>query len=137
MKRPGIDALLTASCDLETVAQHDEHTARGLSELAEPDPELAQYYTQRAVELRAVAAWIDALRLDETERARHRCTAGRAHRVRDVEDQGDGITVERCRCGAARVRMRDAQIDEVTDWEHHAAVDPSPSRARSDPSAGA
>ncbi len=116
MKRPDVEALLTASCELDTLAQESEHAAKQLGQHEEPDLELAERFALRAVELRAVSAWLDALRLEETERAKQRCTAGRAHRVRDVEPQGDGISVERCRCGAARVRDSRRVGDEVTDW---------------------
>lgn len=72
--------------------------------------------TRRAESCVVVAKWLDVEMGRLAAREAQRCTAGRAHRVRDVEDQGDGITVEQCRCGARRVRDARAVGDEVTDW---------------------
>lgn len=46
-----------------------------------------------------------------------RCSAGRNHRVRETLYQGDNIYVERCRCGAERVRDAGPTSD-VSDWHH-------------------
>ena len=110
MTRPTAQQLCDASVELELAKRELRRLANDRIMGMADDP------ARRAESCAIVAKWLDAEAARLAAREAQRCTAGRAHRVRDVDNQGDGITVERCRCGAARVRDARRVGDEVTDW---------------------
>lgn len=95
MKRPSYDDLCKVRVELQL-------HARTL-----PDADATRLAIER------LDAWLKAEADHALTREVKRCPF-KVHRVRDVENQGDDIYVERCRCGAARVR--DRRVGEVTDW---------------------
>ncbi len=78
-------------------------------------PELVDQWAANAAELGRVRAWLQPLRQTALERAHRRCPRG-MHRALDRlrTALADGLVIERCRCGASRVR--DPHCGEVSDW---------------------
>lgn len=72
-----------------------------------------------------VDPWLKAEAERSLKREVHACPF-KKHRVREKLAQGDGIYVERCRCGAERVRDE----REVTDWHRPLSSPQGASSAR-------